>query len=398
LSREQADRQRLNVILVAGLAGSGKTETGKILAGLTGWALLDKDTLTRPLVESLLMYLNGDPNDRHTSQYLEQVRPREYDCLMKTAWENVTCGVSTILSAPFLREVNDADWLRRIVRRCHRFNAKMHIVWVASDAASMRSRLISRAAGRDIWKLANWDTYLRAVDPEMLPEHPHFLIDNRECAVVPLADQVARMAQAMSDDELRGVILYGPPGAGKDTVSRALSDLDSRFRPVVKVKVGSGNTQGYRMSSELELSRLRAEGRVVQENERYGNVYAVDRADINQLWNSRQIPILHTGRLNDLRTLRGALPGNWVVVMLWCDRDTASRRFRDRRDPDHELRLKVWDETAAELAESGDGELFAVVVRTDRTPAVDAAELIRSVLLDGSSDTSAHQLLAEIRQ
>jgi len=398
LSCEHVAHQRLAMVLIAGLAGSGKTETGKILAGLTGWVLLDKDTLTRPLVEGLLRHLNGDPNDRHTSQYLEQVRPREYDCLMKTAWENMACGVSAILSAPFLREVNDADWLRRTVRRCHRFSAKLHIVWVASDAASMRARLISRAAGRDIWKLANWDTYLRDVDPEMLPEHPHFLIDNRECAVVPLADQVARMARALNDDELRGVILYGPPGAGKDTISRALSDLDPRFKPVVKVKVGSGSTRGYRMSSELELSRLRAEGRVVQENERYGNTYAVDRADIDQIWNSRQIPILHTGRLNDLRTLRGALPGNWVMVMLWCDRATASRRFRDRRDADHDLRLKVWDETAAELAGSGDGELFTVVVRTDRTSAVDAAELIRSVSLNGSSDTSAHQLLAEIRQ
>ncbi len=45
-------------------AGSGKTEFAKFLSFVTGWALLDKDVITRPLVESMLTALNGYPNDR----------------------------------------------------------------------------------------------------------------------------------------------------------------------------------------------------------------------------------------------------------------------------------------------------------------------------------------------
>lgn len=64
------------LILVAGYAGSGKSEAGKLLAAATGWAMLDKDTISRPMTERLLTALGGDPDDRHSSSYLEQVRPR----------------------------------------------------------------------------------------------------------------------------------------------------------------------------------------------------------------------------------------------------------------------------------------------------------------------------------
>jgi len=106
---ERADVRVLTV--VAGYTGSGKTETGKLLAQATGWALIDKDTITRAIVESLLARINGDPHDRQTRDYLTQVRPLEYECLMRTGWENVECGTSTILSAPFPREIGDANWV-----------------------------------------------------------------------------------------------------------------------------------------------------------------------------------------------------------------------------------------------------------------------------------------------
>ena len=42
------------LILVGGYAGSGKSEFGSFLSNITGWTLLDKDLLTRPLAEGLL--------------------------------------------------------------------------------------------------------------------------------------------------------------------------------------------------------------------------------------------------------------------------------------------------------------------------------------------------------
>jgi hypothetical protein len=58
--RAKQDRPLLTV--VGGYAGSGKSEFGGFLSSLTGWTLLDKDTLTRPFAERLLVSLGGDPN------------------------------------------------------------------------------------------------------------------------------------------------------------------------------------------------------------------------------------------------------------------------------------------------------------------------------------------------
>src|SRR5438094_277632 len=74
-----------SLVLVGGFAGSGKTEFGQLLAAITGWALLDKDALTRPLTENLLLALGADPNDRETDLYKQRVRPLEYLCLLNAA-------------------------------------------------------------------------------------------------------------------------------------------------------------------------------------------------------------------------------------------------------------------------------------------------------------------------
>ncbi|WP_206061212.1 hypothetical protein [Nonomuraea basaltis] len=54
------------VTLVGGYAGSGKTEFSRFLTDITGWAFLDKDSLTRPMAERLIISPGGDPHDRHS--------------------------------------------------------------------------------------------------------------------------------------------------------------------------------------------------------------------------------------------------------------------------------------------------------------------------------------------
>jgi predicted kinase len=188
------------LVLVAGYAGSGKTETGKLLAQATGWALVDKDTITRPMTERLLEQLHGDPHDRQTQLYLTHVRPLEYECLMRTGWENIECGTSTILAAPFLHEVRDADWVAAVQRRCTYLGAALRTIWVDSDAESMRERLIARNAERDAWKLSNWQEYLAGIDLALRPCVDHLVIDNRVDTGEPLLHQVLRLAQTLTSE------------------------------------------------------------------------------------------------------------------------------------------------------------------------------------------------------
>lgn len=183
------DPHRPVVIMVGGFAGSGKTEFARFVTQLTGWPLLDKDPLTRPLVEQLLVALGGDANDRHTDLYRERVRAVEYDCLMQAALANINCGVSTVLSAPFIAEMADPKWMQRLTNRCGALGVDVFPIWVRCDEESMREYIGFRSAARDAWKLTRWDEYMETVDLELRPAVPHIVVDNRLGAAISLADQ-----------------------------------------------------------------------------------------------------------------------------------------------------------------------------------------------------------------
>ncbi|MGA4545650.1 AAA family ATPase [Uniformispora flossi] len=182
-------RRRTTLTLVGGYAGSGKSELARFLGMVTAWAVLDKDTLTRPMVEQLLRAYGADPDDRHSELYTEHVRPYEYRCLMDTAWDNLRCGVSVILDAPFVGQFSNPEWMRGLTDRCAAEHVTLHSVWVASDPASMREHIEFRGTPRDAGKLRNWDTYAAGLDPEMRPVTPHFVVDNRHGTAVALADR-----------------------------------------------------------------------------------------------------------------------------------------------------------------------------------------------------------------
>src|SRR5690242_17936590 len=46
LVRNELRTQKPRVLFIGGYAGSGKTQLGRILARMTGWPMLDKDTMT----------------------------------------------------------------------------------------------------------------------------------------------------------------------------------------------------------------------------------------------------------------------------------------------------------------------------------------------------------------
>lgn len=177
------------ILLVGGFAGSGKSEYAKFLGRLTGWPILDKDSLTRPLVDQLLIALGGQANDRSSDLYREKIRPLEYRCLMEAAWDNVDCGISTILDAPFVAEFSQADWMQRFYNRCKAKRVSVASIWVQCDPDSMREYIEFRGAARDMWKMESWNEYLATVDLELRPQGPHFVVDNRLGAAIAAADQ-----------------------------------------------------------------------------------------------------------------------------------------------------------------------------------------------------------------
>ncbi|MGC5053577.1 GntR family transcriptional regulator [Micromonospora sp. DT48] len=177
-----------HVLMIGGYAGSGKTELGRILTRETGWPMLDKDTLTRPIVEAALEVMGLSPNDRESDGYLKLMRPREYESLVAATIENVSCGNSAIVTAPFVAEFKDPAWLERMQASLAEMKAVTTFVWVYCDASTMHTYIRHRGAARDAAKLANWSEYLSRIDLDFRPGIPHALVDN--CASgVPLQAQ-----------------------------------------------------------------------------------------------------------------------------------------------------------------------------------------------------------------
>jgi DNA-binding transcriptional regulator YhcF (GntR family) len=174
---------RPQVILIGGYAGSGKTELGRILARETGWPMFDKDTLSRPIVESTLEILGQSPHDRESDIYLNVIRPREYEALIAVTNENIACGNSAIVTAPFIREFHDPTWINRIKATYTAMNAVTNFAWMYCDAETMHTYLRHRGAARDAAKLTDWANYLVRIDIDFQPPTDHTLIYN--CASSP---------------------------------------------------------------------------------------------------------------------------------------------------------------------------------------------------------------------
>lgn len=190
------DTTATTLVLVGGYAGSGKSELARFLSELTGWPLLDKDPMSRALVEALLVELGSEPNDRQSELYRSRVRPLEYECLLKATYSNIDCGISSVVTAPFVAEMVDEGWMRRLENRCAARGVTVAPVWVRCDPESMREYIGQRSAARDTWKLQNWDEYISSLDLELRPVVPHLVADNRFGSAVSLADR-ARLALGM---------------------------------------------------------------------------------------------------------------------------------------------------------------------------------------------------------
>jgi guanylate kinase len=172
-----------------------------------------------------------------------------------------------------------------------------------------------------------------------------------------------------------GILLYGPPAAGKDTVSTALTALDARYVPFRRLKVGSGKSTGYRMGTAAQLANLQASGDVIYRTERYGNVYAVDRPGLDQALEGGAVPVVHLGQVAGVEQVAALSRVRWVRVLLWCSRTSTAERSRSRGDTDTAARLAAWDATREDLASHAQAG-WEVRVDTDLVTPREAAQQI----------------------
>jgi guanylate kinase len=170
----------------------------------------------------------------------------------------------------------------------------------------------------------------------------------------------------------RGLILYGAPATGKDTVTAELVSRDSRFEHFKRLKVGPGRTKGYRMISSRQADDLRQiSGEILWENSRYGATYLVDRSELEQIWAAGQVPVVHLGQVEAVAAVTGDVEtgGSWTVVELYCSPVILRNRIRSRATGDDDQRFEAIEETP-HLRDAD------IKIDTEHVPATEAAMMI----------------------
>jgi guanylate kinase len=177
----------------------------------------------------------------------------------------------------------------------------------------------------------------------------------------------------------QGILLYGPPAAGKDTITAVLTGMDRRYVPFTRLKVGTGRTRGYRMASPERLRHLEERGEVLYRNDRYGNTYVVDRPGLQEAMSGGRVPVVHLGQIAGVRAVADGFPARWWLVLLWCPRTVTEQRSRARGDEDTAARLAAWDATERDVGD-GPGIAWDLVVHTDGVSPPEAAGRIHALV------------------
>jgi hypothetical protein len=180
--------------VVAGPPGSGKTTVARLLlaALVPPPALLDKDTMYGSFAAAVLAAACRPMGEREGPWYDEHIKTHEYRGITATAREIRSAGCPVLLSGPFTQYIHDGHRWRSWISELG--GEPVRLIWVRSDAATLRRRLTERGLERDASKLADFAGFCASMHLDSSPAAPHVAIDNRLSVATTLAAQVRALA------------------------------------------------------------------------------------------------------------------------------------------------------------------------------------------------------------
>jgi dephospho-CoA kinase len=149
---------RKQLVLIGGIAGSGKSTVADYISKGYPYVYVDKDDVTSTLMEELLVVFNQPFYDRESIIYVEKIRPFEYKQFLETSF-HILENNYVVSAAPFLKEFQDIQWILDLNSKVTSSKNELIIIWVDAEPIETKDRLIQRGEKRDEYKLAHFDEY-----------------------------------------------------------------------------------------------------------------------------------------------------------------------------------------------------------------------------------------------
>jgi len=162
-------RAKPALILVMGVAGTGKTTLAREIVRQTQAVYLDNNDI----VDAFF------PHTREGAEY-KKCRPRFYKVLYSITERNLRLGNSVLLDVPHVKEVSIPKWRRFIRRLAISADAELVVIRCMCSTEILKARIIKRGEKRDRWKLKHWNEFLTMQPVDVDIAFPHLDIDTEK--------------------------------------------------------------------------------------------------------------------------------------------------------------------------------------------------------------------------